>query len=120
VGSQAMLELIYKLHAFGSDTPMAMHLASAGPIVSLIETYATGTMWSCIERVCGSHSTGGRPVNPPTAVGLWRTPQHDWYAGRTLLVPCSACAASSKRRRPLVLAGSLPPIVDISGAQSRH
>lgn len=61
--------------------PMAMHLGKAGSIVSLVETYATGTMWNCVERVCGSHGTSGSLVQPATAVGLWASPQHDWYAG---------------------------------------
>ena len=61
--------------------PMAMRLAKAGPIVSLIETYATGTMWNCVAKVCERRETSGSPVRPMTSVALWTSPQHDWLAG---------------------------------------
>ena len=61
--------------------PMAMRLARVGPIVSLIETYATGTMWNCIAQICAKRSTSGSLRRPKTTVGLWTSPQRDWLAG---------------------------------------
>ena len=61
--------------------PMAMRLAQAGPIVSFIEIYATGTMWNCVAHVCAQRETSGSPVRPRTPIGLWTSPQRDWLAG---------------------------------------
>jgi hypothetical protein len=77
--------------------PMAMHLAKSGSVISLIETYASGTMWNCliglsssaqssaanapVDRDCGNHETNGRAIKPSTQVGLWRRPRRDLNAG---------------------------------------
>jgi len=67
--------------------PMAMHLASAGSVLSLNEIFATGTAWNCIlkpsanpkpgEQIadsdvdCGAHKIGGGAPRPATQLGLW-------------------------------------------------
>jgi hypothetical protein len=80
-----------------SYAPMAMHLASAGPVLTLEEKYASGTMWNCLFKAaakgkpgsgaagmkpdCGVHKTGGSPVPPKTQVGLWTKAQNGWDSG---------------------------------------
>ncbi|HET7606900.1 MAG TPA: hypothetical protein VFK28_12640 [Sphingomicrobium sp.] len=72
--------------------PMAMQLARAGPVLSLDETFGSGTAWNCIVKPradrrsgepisqsdidCGSHETGmasADSVQPKAQIGLWST-----------------------------------------------
>jgi hypothetical protein len=82
-----VLVLVGNLHA-GKDRsmavdfePMAMRLARVGPLISLVQTYATGTAWYCMVKRgatltpanidCGAHGTQGASPDRPVEVRLW-------------------------------------------------
>jgi len=61
--------------------PMAMRLARSGSLVSLRQTFGTGTEWNCILQHCGMHGKIGPVPARPMRVGLWSKPRSDWDAG---------------------------------------
>jgi hypothetical protein len=100
--------------------PMAMHLASAGTIVSLIEIYGSGTMWNCVAQVCGPRETSGSAMRPMTPVGLWTSLQHGWFAGYDgyyWFPIVHASPPASAREDPYV---RFRPTEDVSSTRSRR
>jgi hypothetical protein len=87
-------------HSGVSFDPMVMHLMQSGGVVSLVQTYTSGTAWNCIVRPgadlkrgepisaakvdCGAHEVGTSDRQPRSQVGLWSKdergdPAYDGY-----------------------------------------
>jgi hypothetical protein len=73
-----------RLHEDGSGVsfePMAMRLARSGPLVSLEQTFGTGTAWNCIAGRCGLHGKIGAVPTGAMHVGLWSAKKSGWDSG---------------------------------------
>lgn len=64
-----------------SYEPMAMRLARSGPLISLEQTFGTGTAWNCISGNCALHGKIGAIPTRPVQVGLWSTKKSGWDSG---------------------------------------